>query len=112
MTVLALVDDLLLGSRIEAAARGAGVDYARVASLDDLPEPDDRPVVLFVAWDERAPDWGVGLAAWSGSSPRFRLVLFGPHTDLAGHRAAKEHGIGPVLSRSKLMSSLPELVRV
>lgn len=110
MTVLALVDDLLLGSRIEAAARAAGADYRRVASVDELPHPGDDGAVLFVAWDERAPGWAEGIAAWRASSPRSRLVLFGPHTDVVGHRAAKEHGLGPVLARSKLVTSLPQLV--
>lgn len=112
MTAAILVQDLILGSRIQAAAEAAGVPLRRLASLDELPEPSDV-TLLFVAWDERAPDWGPRLAAWCASAPqssRPRLILFGPHSDLASHAEAKRHGIGPVWARSKLVAELAALL--
>ena len=45
----------------------------------------------------------------SGLAPA-RVVLFGPHTDLAAHGAAREAGLGPMWARSKLVAELPDLL--
>ena len=39
-----------------------------------------------------------------------RVVVFGPHTDLEAHAAARAAGIGPMMARSKLVTSLAELL--
>jgi len=36
--------------------------------------------------------------------------LFGPHTDLASHRAARDTGLGPMRARSAFFVALPELL--
>jgi GNAT superfamily N-acetyltransferase len=113
VTVVILARDLMVASRIAGAAARAGLDARRIASIDELPEPGE-PVVLFAAWDEREPTWGPRLAAWvagaSAGGGGSRLVLFGPHTDVAAHREARSLGIGPVLARSRLMTALPALL--
>ena len=111
MSIGAIVSDLLLYSRIEAAALRAGTPLQRVSSILRLPQ---EATLLLVAWDERDEDWGQRLLRWREDAnlggPR-RLVLFGPHTDLEAHAAAKRHGIGPMWGRSRLVAELDLLLR-
>ena len=104
MKVAAVVSDLMLFSRIESAARVAGADLARVDSPSDVPA--DAKLVL-VDWSAREPGWTDALLALSGP----RIILFGPHTDLDAHAAARDAGLGPMWARSKLMSGLATLLR-
>ena len=103
MRVAAVVTDLMLYSRIESAARVAGVDLARVDSPTDAPPDAD---LVLVDWSARRPDWTDALRALPG-----RVILFGPHTDLEAHADARATGLGPMWARSKLLSSLPEVLR-
>jgi hypothetical protein len=103
--VAAVVTDLMLYSRIEAAARVAGVELARV----DAPQqaPPDADLVL-VDWSIRHPDWTDALRSLDGA----RVVLFGPHTDLEAHADARVAGLGPMWARSKLVAELARLFAV
>lgn len=112
MSLVAIVArDLIIATRIAEAAAAAGHEVVRVDSPADLP-PAAEVAVAFVNWDERRPEWGSALAGWSSSagSDSPRLVVFGPHTDLAAHAEARSAGIGPVMARSRLVASLPELL--
>lgn len=110
MTVVALVRDLLIGSRIEEAAARAGRPLVRIAGLERLPRAEEVALLL-VAWDERDPGWGPRLAAWRAGGPAgLRLVLFGPHTDQVAHAEARRHGLGPMWARSRLLRELPRLL--
>jgi hypothetical protein len=101
--VAAVVTDLMLYSRIESAARVAGVELARVDAPHDVPL--DAELVL-VDWSARSADWAEALRSLTGR----RLILFGPHVDLDAHAAAREAGLGPMWARSRLLSTLPELL--
>jgi hypothetical protein len=103
MKVAAVLSDLMLFSRIESAARVAGAELARVDSPSDVPA--DAELVL-VDWSARQPGWADALRAFHGP----RVILFGPHTDLEAHAAAREAGFGPMWARSKLLSSLAEVL--
>lgn len=105
MRVAAVVADLMLFSRIESAATAAGASLLRVDSPFDLPVDDCFDLVL-VDWSARQPDWTDALRERTAS----RLILFGPHTDLESHAAAREAGLGPMWARSKLLTELPSLV--
>lgn len=112
MSLVAIVArDLIIATRIADAATAAGHDVVRVDRPEELP-PGDGVALAFVDWGAREPDWGGQLLAWAATS-RFkpRLVLFGPHTDLAAHAEARAAGIGPMLARSKLVAGLGRLVR-
>lgn len=102
MRVGAVITDLMLFSRIESAAAAAGATLVRVDSPADL--PPDLDLVL-VDWSARRPDWTDALAA----APA-RVILFGPHTDLEAHVAARAAGLGPMRARSKLIAELPSLL--
>jgi hypothetical protein len=95
------MSDLMLFSRIESAAASAGVDLVRVDTPVDL--PIDAELVL-VDWSARDGSWAPALERHEG-----RVILFGPHTDLEAHAAAREAGLGPMWARSKVVSSLASL---
>jgi len=102
MKVGAVVDDLMLFSRIDAAASAAGASLVRASTPADL--PPDMDLVL-VDWSARDPSWADALR----SSPA-RVILFGRHTDLEAHADARAAGLGPMWARSKLVAELPSLL--
>jgi hypothetical protein len=70
--------------------------------------------VLLVDWGSREPTWAATLHAWREAAPaeeRPDIILFGPHTDLAAHAAAREAGLGPMRARSAVFTALPGLLR-
>ena len=102
MRVGAVVDDLMLFSRIDAAAASADASLVRVSSPADL--PPDLDLVL-VDWSAREATWADVLRALPA-----RVILFGRHTDLEAHAAARAAGLGPMWARSKLVAELPPLL--
>ena len=111
MTVAVVSRDLMVATRIADAGTRAGVEVQRFDNPSQLPAPSLVSLVL-VAWDERGPDWGERLMAWCARAPQSiqpRVVLFGPHTDLAAHADARTAGLGPMWARSKLLADLPSL---
>ena len=102
LRVAAVVDDLMLYSRIESAARVTGASLVRVDDPSSLPA--DAELVL-VDWSARGDSWADALRAHPG-----RVILFGPHTDLEAHAAARAAGLGPMWARSRLLTSLGELL--
>jgi hypothetical protein len=70
--------------------------------------------ILLVDWGSRDPAWAATLQGWRDAAPadeRPDIILFGPHTDLAAHAAAREAGLGPMRARSALFATLPDLLR-
>ena len=111
MSLVAIVStDLLVVSRVADAAQRAGHSVVRVDRPSGLPPPVAISMVL-VDWGARESDWGTSLSAWLASaSERPRLVVFGPHTDLAAHAEAREAGIGPMQARSKVLPTLTTIL--
>ena len=112
MTVVLVGRDLLFGRRIADAAARAEREFLRIDDPAGLPSTSSVQLVL-VDWAERRPGWGERLAAWRASlsePDQPRLVLFGPHTDLAAHADARSAGLGPMWARSKLVTDLPSLI--
>ncbi len=112
MTVGLVSRELLFASRIAGAAEHAGTELVRVDDPAHLPPPAEISLVL-VDWIERQPGWAEALAGWCQDAPdsrRPRIILFGPHTDLEAHAAARAAGLGPMWARSKLLSELPTLL--
>jgi len=109
---VALVRDLMTASRIESLVMGAEARVVRVDAPDQLP-PAGEVELLVVDWGDREPDWGAAIAAWRDGAEdgrRPRIVLFGPHTDLASHRAARDTGLGPMRARSAFFAALTDLL--
>ncbi|HEY7737925.1 MAG TPA: hypothetical protein VIC63_02675 [Candidatus Limnocylindria bacterium] len=101
----------MTASRIESAVLAAGGTFQRIDDPAELP-PATGVDVLVVDWAARRDDWGARLTAWrpGAGSQAPRIVLFGPHTDLDAHRAAKASGLGPMRARSALFAGLPTLL--
>ena len=109
MRVAAVVSDLMLHSRIESAARVSGASLLRIDSPADLPaDAFDLPDLVLVDWSARDAAWTDPLHALRDAGAR--VILFGPHTDLDAHGAARETGLGPMWARSKLISELGSLL--
>jgi hypothetical protein len=112
VTVAVVARDLMIATRIADAGAQAGVAVLRFDDPSQLPPAGEVSLVL-VAWDERRPDWGSALLAWCASAPhsaRSRVLLFGPHTDMAAHADARTAGLGPMWARSKLIAEMPSLL--
>jgi hypothetical protein len=103
MRVGAVVSDLMLFSRIESACAAASASLDRADAPDELSGAHD---LVLVDWAARGPDWADAVRRLDAG----RLILFGPHVDLDAHAAARDAGLGPMWARSKLLSSLPDLV--
>jgi hypothetical protein len=102
----------MTASRIESLVMNAGASVMRAGAPDQLP-PAGEVELLVVDWGDREPDWGDAIAAWRDGrrdGKRPRIVLFGPHTDLASHRAARDTGLGPMRARSAFFAGLPDLL--
>jgi hypothetical protein len=105
--------DLLFGSRVVAAAERAGVELLRLDGLAGLP-PASSVRLLLIDWNLRERDWVRRLTEWAAASATGgrppRVVVFGPHTDLVAHAAARKSGFGPMWARSKVLLELPRLL--
>ncbi len=107
MNAVAVGRDLILYSRLLSVATSSGATLTRVDHPADLPPPQSVDLVL-VDWGNRAAEWGNTLLEWrtEGSNGRPRLLLYGPHTDLEAHGAARASGLGPMWARSRLLGKL------
>ncbi len=102
----------MFSTRIEDAARRSGASTIRVSAPAELPEPRTLDLV-FVDWSERKPTWGQDLGHWlegGAGAGRTRIILFGSHTHLDAHAAAREARLGPMWARTKLLAGLGDLL--
>jgi hypothetical protein len=106
--VVLLSPDLLFSSRIAGIVERAGSEFIRLDDPERLAttEPMD---LLLVDWGSRDRTWSAALAPYrTGPS---RIIPFGPHTDLEAHAASRAAGLGPMWARSRLLSSLADVLR-
>jgi hypothetical protein len=99
---------LITASRITEALARAVSELRRVEDPVDLP-PAGSVDLLLVDWGDRRPDWGSRLTAWRTSAPASavpRVIVFGPHSDLAAHADARGAGLAPMWARSRLFAEL------
>lgn len=111
MSVALVARDLIFGSRILAAA-APRIPVFRCDDPSQLPPPFGIDLVL-VDWSERQPGWATALTDWVAAAPaphRPRVILYGPHTDLAAHAEARAAGLGPMWARSRILRELPSLL--
>ena len=106
MRVAAVTSDLMIYSRVESAATAAGASLIRLDSPTDLPKEVE---LVLVDWSAREPRWA-GALITSRDSSNARLIMFGQHTDLEAHAAARAVGVGPMWARSRLLTHLNDLM--
>jgi DNA-binding NarL/FixJ family response regulator len=111
--VLALVRDLMLRSRIEAAAEAAGVDVAFAATYDRLRSlaADASVKTIFADLSDASFDPEATARELAAACPRARLIGFASHIDLKRLAAARAAGFSETLSRSEFVSRLPVLLQ-
>lgn len=110
--VLLLTTDLLLASRIQTAAAGAGVSLQSVLSVDQLAMIWRTAPVTGLLLDLEHP--GLHLNELLPRIPRrdqYWVVAYGPHVHQQRLDAARAAGCDEVLSRSRLDRDLPDVLR-
>lgn len=110
---LAVVDDLMMWSRIEAAARRAGRKAARsldAAAVEGALATGAVALVL-VDLDFKGVDAVASAPRWKAVSPPPVLVAFGSHVDGPALDAARRAGFDLVLPRSRFAREIEELLR-
>ena len=97
--VLAIVTDLMLGSRVSTALQGAGHEVTQVA---EAPEQAGEVELIVADLDTVDP---VALAELGPP-----VIGFYQHTDVETKKLAEEAGLALAVPRSRMVRELPELV--
>jgi CheY-like chemotaxis protein len=112
--LLAVVDDLFVRSRIEAAAGLAGVEVQYVASADDVRRLSGgrQPRALLVGMAATRRPWAdiVRDVKIDPATQAIYVLAFGPHKNLALREQALEAGADRVLANSAFVRALPTLL--
>ena len=103
-TVLVVCDDLLFWSKIQGAARAAGVSVVRASASSATPENVRRVLVDLQA---TSLDPYALPEVWKDGP---ELVAFASHVDLSAQERARRAGFHRVLARSAFVRELPELL--
>ena len=111
--VLALVRDLVMRSRIEAAAEAAGIEVAFAATYDRIRVLAAAAPITTVFADLSDASFDPATAAHelTATCPRAHLIGFASHIDLKPLAAARAAGFTQTLSRSEFVSRLPALLK-
>jgi len=113
-SLLAVVDDLFVRGRIDAAAEASGVEVRYVGSIDDVREATvaGLPRALLVGMAATRRPWA-DLVRSVKSDPALReiyVLAFGPHKNLELRAQALNAGADRVLANSAFARALPTLL--
>jgi 2-dehydropantoate 2-reductase len=108
-SIFAVVNDLFFAERLRGALHHLGHEAAVVdLSLEPLPQAvPPGAAVAIIDLEAGEPAIAAIRLARQGAVP---VLAFGPHTDLALREAALAAGADRVVAKSKLTTSLPELI--
>lgn len=112
--ILALVDDLMFASRIEATLGAAGYTVRCVpvtAEAADIAR-EWRPDVVIVGFGVPFRDWEGAIRAIR-ADPAFGarpILAFGPHVDTVGRAAAMAAGATSAVTNGAFFSRMPAFV--
>ena len=105
--LLILCRDLLIGSKITAAAQSAGTAFKVVRDAAKL---HDQPGSRLIA--DLNQDGAVdAAAAWKVTHPEAEVIGFVSHVDADTIQRARTAGLDHVLARSAFVDQLPKLIR-
>ena len=112
--LLAIVDDLFVRSRIDAAAQAAGVEVRYVGTPDEIraaveARPARAALVGMAATRRPWPDLIRQIRAEPATRDLY-VLAFGPHTNLGLRAQALDAGASRVVANSAFMRLLPTLV--
>ena len=112
--ILALVDDLFVSARIDAAAQATGRDVRYVRSPDDFRSAlrAARPAAILVGMAATRLPWAdlVREAKADPATADTYVLAFGPHKDLALRERALRAGADRVIANSAFVKALPALL--
>lgn len=108
--ILAIVNDLIVGVRIEEAAKGLGVQVETAGSMEEAAQSlkGQATDVLVVDLASVGPD--LEKIAAAAREAGARVIGFYPHVDKALRQAAEGAGIERVYPRSRFLRELPQLL--
>ena len=111
-TIVAVVNDLMFGSRIRAAAQQAGVNAVFVRNAVDLSARASAADLVVLDLDTRWLDApaAIGSLKADPATAAVQIVAFGPHVDGDALTAARAAGADRVLARSAFVKLLPDLL--
>jgi DNA-binding NarL/FixJ family response regulator len=111
--VLALVRDLILRSRVEAAAEAAGVEVVFASTYERLRLlAAEAPITtVFADLSDASFDPETTARELIAACPRASLIGFASHVDLKPLATARAAGFAQTLSRSEFVSRLPTLLK-
>ncbi len=110
MAVIALVSDLVFGSKISATAAVTGTQVRVFRSANDIRNnlADAAGLILDLSLDEQSVLELVRDA--KAARPGLHIVGFLPHVAVELARAAREAGVDEVLPRSKFSAHLADVL--
>ncbi len=115
--VLALIPDLLFGSRVQAALLSAGHEVELVVDegalrrrLEDAASPSATVLVVDLTNDDLDGASVVESLAGEGALARMRTLAFYSHVDVDVRERAELAGFDLVVPRSRMAREGPELV--
>jgi CheY-like chemotaxis protein len=113
MAVLLVSRDLMGASRVEGAARLAGVEFRMVGSVDDAIEFCATTPVSLVMVDLTLAGLDVAVLVERlkcRETITTTIVAYGPHVHEAALEAAKSAGCDQVLSRGQFISQVDAII--
>jgi CheY-like chemotaxis protein len=113
-TVLAAVDDMFFWAKIEAVAKGLGVDVVQAANAQMLEErlEASTPDLIIVDLNSKAcsPIEAIRRIKGRPSLQRVPLVAFFSHIQVELEQAAQEAGCETIMPRSTFTKNLPQIL--
>lgn len=111
--ILAVVNDLMFGSRIRGAAdhQGVRVRFARSAAALEEQAPQARLIMLDLETRWLDPASQIKALKGSAATASVPIVAFGSHVETDVLIAARAAGAERVMARSAFVKVLPDLLR-
>jgi DNA-binding response OmpR family regulator len=108
--ILALINDLFFGVRVEEVARRHGYGVRTVPNAAAFGEAlgAERPALAIVSLGEGDPAIDVIREASHAGIP---VLAFGPHVDVEAHQAAHDAGARTSVTNSQLVRELAALIQ-
>jgi len=107
-TLLILCRDLLLGSRITAAAQSAGVAFKVVRDATKLSGQVGERLIVDLNQDGAID----AAAAWKAATSGADVVGFVSHVDAVTIQRARDAGLDQVMPRSRFVEQLAQIVQL
>ena len=113
-TILLISSDLLFRSRIDDAARHAGLDLRVAKSVEQLERHlgagSPALVIVDLEIETMDPVAAIRRLREGDEGPARRIVAYAGHTNIAAIKNGRAAGAGVVLARSGFVAQLPALL--